>query len=216
MIKRSLKHLALGVLMGLHAGAGPARADIVFRETFPEHRDPERYTRIAQAAEAWRIVEENGERIMRVTVIPEAGRKRGLVIWDLPPMQFNGLSIQVRADKPGLLLSGAIVDRFGNSYVFKPFGATSDGQRERLVASDGSWSTYKLTLPEDLRRIRQRGREVTPFVHAAGEDIEGWETLDFSNRGYKTLFFHLEFPPNTPLVDQEVHIDLKLLELTNR
>jgi len=193
---------------------GEARPRAVYRETFPDHRDASRYTRIAEASETWRVAEENGERFLRVTARPTRDHRRALVVWDLAPLQFDKLSVRVRAGTSGVRLSGAVVDRSGTSYLFESFGREGDGRK--TVAHDGGWTTYTVRFPEDLRRIRRRGDEVSPFVHGPGEDVERWESIDFTNRGYKTIFFHLTFEGDSPAIGQEARLDLKDLELSVR
>lgn len=200
-----MKYLRCILLAGLGLIA-PLSAEVVYHEDFPDHRDPTRYTRIAAASEDWEILEENGQRFMRVHIQPSEQRRRGLVVWDLAPIHFTRLGVELRAvgtDGAPVRFSIAAQDRFTSSYVFKPSGPIGE-----------DWTPFQVNLPADLERIFLRGKEISPFVHGRGDELTTWEGVDFSNIGFKTLFFHLDVPTRSPLLDKTYAVDFKLLQLS--
>jgi|GEM_PF-784716 hypothetical protein len=198
--------------------APPLHAQIAYRETFPEHRNPAQYIRIAAAGEKWEILkDDDGARFMRVTMLPLENRPRALVVWDLAPLQFNRLSVRVRVNGSGaapVFLSLSASDRFGSSYTFKPFGK-ADGAPRKPLPAGGAWATYSARTPDDLASIFERGKEVSPYVHGRGEAVTTWENVDFKNIGFKTLHFQIDVLKNSVLMGKPFSVDFKLLELAN-
>lgn len=188
---------------------------VAYRETFPDYADPSRYIRIAQASDSWEILEDDEGRFIRVTIKPTEIYRRALIVWDLAPIHFSELKIEVRArglDGENAFFKAAVSDRFGSSFVLKDLGQTGDGTGRQSLSGD-SWLTYRAVLPGDVDRIYERGKEVSPFVFGRGDRLASWENVDFSNRGFKTLFFHVDFPSDSPLLGQTMEVDLRLLEL---
>lgn len=188
---------------------------IVYRETFSSLGNPTQYLRIARAAEDWEIIEANGERWLRVYFEPSPNERSGLVVWDLVQMQFVDLSIEVRpqsANVGRVFLHATLFDREGTTYQFKPFG-TADSQRATLTP--GKWNPYSHSIPDGLARIFVRGAEVAPFLHGRGEQVQAWDSIDFSNRGYRTLHFNVDFASDSPAIGNRVYVDFKALTLKN-
>lgn len=210
MNKRILLTLLCLLLAGSLSASTPE--PLAYLETFPPERKPSRYLRIAQAAESWEILEENGIRFLRVTIQPTARRQQGLIVWDLAPVQFLKLAVEVRPSAPGIYFHAASQDRQGASYQFKYFGETEAGGKRRAL-NPNQWNRYEVRLPNDLERVRVRGEEVSPFVHAAGEELSRWESIDFDNLGHKTLYFHAALLPNSPHLGKTITVDFRFLEL---
>jgi hypothetical protein len=198
--------------MTIAASAPATEADtesIIYRETFSPLGNPAQYLRIARAAEDWEIIEQDGERVLRVYFEPTNAQRGGLVVWDLVPMQFRHLSIQVRpqqADAVPVFMHATLFDREGTSYTFRPF--SGDGN-DRASLNDDTWNEYAHSIPNGLTRIFARGAEVAPFLHGRGDQLEAWDTVDFENRGFRTLHFHIDFAPNSPAIGKRVAIDFK-------
>jgi len=207
--------LLLAVLSA-HGTLRASEPEVAYRETFPAHRDPSRYTRIAAASKNWEVVEESGCRFLRVTVSPTPGNLRGLVVWDLAPIQFNALAVRARVsgtDGAPVFLEFAANDRAGNAYLFRPFGESKE--KRTPLPSDGSWAEFKIAIPGDLVKIFTQGKEVSPYVHGRGEALTTWEGTDFSNIGYCTLYFHTDVPKDSPLIGKSFTVDIEGLELSN-
>jgi len=196
------------------ADRAPA-SEVVYREQFSDFGNPSQYLRIARAAEAWEILEENGERFLRVYFEPTQSERTGLVVWDLAPLQFDSLVIEIRP--VGTLASRVFVranlfDRDGTTYTFHPYHGNR-ARSETAPLTEDQWNRYALAIPEDLARIFARGAEVAPFLHGQGEKVEAWESVDFENRGYRTLHFNLNFPVGSPALDERIALDFKGLTL---
>jgi hypothetical protein len=191
----------------------PGEADnIIYRESFSTLGNPAQYLRIARAAEDWEIVEADGERWLRVYFEPSSERI-GLVVWDLVQTHFKNISIQVRPQAEGIgrvFLQANLFDREGSTYSFHPFGNQAV-QRQPLKA--GEWNDYSRSIPADLATIFMRGAEVAPFLHGRGDQVEAWDSIDFTNRGYRTLHFNIEFAANSPAIGKRVYVDFKALTL---
>ena len=204
--------------LSAHGTLRSSEPEVAYRETFPAHRDPSRHIRIAAASKNWEVVEEDGRRFLRVTVTPAPGNLRGLVVWDLAPVQFNALAVRARVNGTGgapVFLEFAANDRAGNGYVFRPFGESKESAPRIPLPSDGSWAELKIAIPGDLVKIFTKGREISPYVHGRGEALTTWESTDFSNIGYCTLYFHADVPKDSPLIGKSFTVDLDGLELSN-
>ncbi len=191
-----------------------ARAETVYFETFPEHRDPSRYTRIAQMAEKWEVQKDaDGARFLRVTMQPETSRRKGLVVWDLAPIHFDSLQVEVRTDAASpVFLSLAVNDRFGNAYLFAPYGKSATAQRKPLPTGE-TWTRYIAKIPTDITRMYRQGKEIAPFLHGRGEAVSDWKNVDLTNLGMKILHFEVLVPPNSPLIGKEFTFDFRYLRL---
>jgi hypothetical protein len=182
---------------------------IIYRETFSPLGNPAQYLRIARAADDWEIIEQDGERVLRVYFEPTRAERVGLVVWDLVPTQFRHLSIEVRpqqADAVPVFIHANLFDREGTNYTFHSF---SGGGNDRASLKGGTWNEYAHSIPNGLTRIFARGAEVAPFLHGRGDAVEAWDTVDFENRGYRTIHFHIEFAANSPAIGKRVTIDFK-------
>jgi len=213
----ALTFLVLGLSPACAETADSAPAsEVVYQEQLSDLGNPSQYLRIARAAERWEILEENGERFLRVYFEPTQSERTGLVVWDLAPLQFDSLVIEIRpvgASASRVFVRANLFDREGTTYSFHPFC----GNRARSKAAplvEGQWNRYALAIPRDLDRILARGAEVAPFLHGQGETVEAWESVDFENRGYRTLHFNLNFPAGSPALAERVAIDFKGLTLS--
>jgi len=213
----SLLSLALLSLLEAAPMVQSAGSHVIYHETFPDYRDPTRYTRIAQACKDWQILTgPDGIRFMRVTVAPTAGRLRALILWDLPPIQFDRFAVEVRVNDTGgapVYLESAAGDRDGSAFFFKTYGETGGGAKRTTLPTDGTWARYGVAIPGDLTKILTQGKEVSPYVHGPGDALTSWEGVDFSNRGFTALYFHADVPPGSPLIGKTYTIDFRLLEL---
>lgn len=185
---------------------------IVYREKFEGWRNPEQYLRIAKGVKRWEVIREGGEVFLRVHACPTATRPEILVVWDLAPIQFRKLSLEIRPNaaeaEAEMYLQVTWEDRSGVGYAGRFFGAGTKREGRGSLQS-GKWNFYGLAIPQDLLGASRGGKEL---LSETG-DVLGAEP-NFSNAGYKTLYLNFSFPAHSPLLGKEFTLDLKNLTLT--
>lgn len=204
-----------GFIGGMVWAVGGMTADrVVYRETFDGGRNPAQVLRIAQGVERWEVVrEKEGEgAFLRVHARPTAARPEFLVVWDLAPLQFRRLRVEIRPNgigaEAGLQVVANLEDRAGVAYAGRPWAGGPEGQAGRgLVA--GEWNLVSLRLPEDLLGASRGGKAL---LSPTGEPL-GPEP-NFTNLGIRTIYFNFRLPPNSPWLGTAFTVDLRHLTLT--
>ncbi|MDQ8193696.1 hypothetical protein QEH59_04635 [Coraliomargarita sp. SDUM461004] len=175
---------------------------LVYYENFAPYRNVEKQIRIAQAFGSWSVANDRNGRYLHTVVDPTKGFERALLVWDLMPIRFQELSILIKALEPTdrtINMSLALEDVKGRSFVveFRPVGKAADG-----------WVLYVASLREDTKRIYDRGKEISPFVHGRGEAKTSFEGFDFDNVAFKAIFMHAN-----GLSQQSIEIGFRDLKL---
>ncbi len=203
----------LGCVGWMAMGPGAEAADrVVYRETFDGWRNPAQCLRIAQGVERWEVVREKEGAFLRIHARPTAARPEFLVVWDLAPLQFRRLKVEIRPEgigaDAGLQVVANLEDRAGLALAGRPWAAGPEGKAGGGLIP-GEWNPVSWGLPEDLVGASRGGKALlAPTGKPLGPDP------DFANLGIRAIYFNFRLPANSPWLGTAFTVDLRDLTLT--